>query len=82
MCPILTPFFLRRRARRHRERQRRGVYIVTVEITCEMVEALIRHGDLDEGVAYDHNEVGKSIAGAVCRALQLQQNYRHINRRR
>ncbi len=65
-----------RRARRHRERQRRGVCVVPVEVTCEMVEALIRHGDLDEGVASDHNEVGKSIAAAACRALGLQPNYR------
>ncbi len=71
-----------RRACRYRERQRRGVCVVPVEVTCEMVEALIKHGDLDEGVADDHNEIGKSIAAAAYRALQLQQNYRLINRRR
>ncbi len=70
------------RSRRHRERQRRGVCVVPVEVTCEMVEALIRHGDLDEKVASNHKEVGKSIAGAVCRALQLQPNDRLMNRRR
>ena len=57
------------RSRHHRERQRRGVCVVPVEVTCEMVEALIKHGDLDEGVADVHNEIGKSIAAAVCRAL-------------
>ncbi len=70
------------RARRHRERQRQGVCVVPVKVTWEMVEALIKHGDLDEGVADDHNEIGKSIAAAAYRALQLQQNYRLINRRR
>ena len=49
------------RQRRHRERQRRGACVVPVEVTCEMVEALIRHGDLDEKVACNHKEVGKSV---------------------
>ena len=65
-----------RRQRLHRERRRRGAFVVPVEVTCEMVEALIRHGDLDEGLAADHNEIGKSIAAAACRGPVLEPNCR------
>ncbi len=59
------------RQRRHRERRRAGIFVVPVQVTCEMVEALIKRGDLDEAGARDLDCVGEAIAAAARRGLDL-----------
>ncbi len=41
------------RQRRHRARRKQGRFVVPVEVTCEMVQALVDQGDVDE--AYSSN---------------------------
>ncbi len=66
-----APTSAARRQRRFRERRRRGAFMVPVEVTCEMVEALIKHGNLDEADARDLDCVGEAIAAAARRGLNL-----------
>ncbi len=61
----------RERQRRFRERRRRGVFVVPVEVTGEMVEALVDQGDVDEGNSSDLDCVGKAIGAAARRGLDL-----------
>ena len=67
-----------RRQRRFRERRRRGAFMVPVEVTCEMVEALIKRGNLDEADARDLDCVGEAIAAAAreCLLLGAKRTYR------
>ncbi len=48
-----------------------GVCVVPVEVTCEMVDALVVHGKVDEANAYDRDCVGEAIAAAARRGLDL-----------
>ncbi len=57
------------RQRRHRDRQRAGIFVVPVQVTGEMVEALCRRGDLDEGDSSGPDQVGEAIAVAARRGL-------------
>ncbi len=59
------------RQRRFRERRRRGVFVVSVEVTGEMVETLVERGDLDEAGARAPDCVGEAIAAAARRGLNL-----------
>ncbi len=59
------------RQRRHRERRRAGIFVVPVQVTREMVEALCKRGDLDEADDLDVDCVGEAIAAAARRALDL-----------
>ncbi len=59
------------RQRRHRERRRHGVFVVPVEVTGEIVEALIDQGDIDEANSSDLECVGKAITAAARRGLDL-----------
>ena len=59
------------RQRRHRERRRAGIFVVPVQVTGEMVEALFKRGDLCEADAFDLDCVGKAIAAAARRDLDL-----------
>ncbi len=59
------------RQRRHRERRRRGVFVVPVEVTGEIVEALVKRGDMDEANSSDLDCVGEAIAAAARRGLDL-----------
>ncbi len=59
------------RQRRHRERRCRGVFVVPVEVTCAMAQALVDQGDVDEANSSDLNCVGKAIAVAARRGLDL-----------
>ncbi len=59
------------RQRRHRERRRHGVFVARVLVTCEMVEALCRRGDVDEDDSSDLDQVGEAIAAAARRDLNL-----------
>ncbi len=68
--PDVTPSPAERQ-RRFRERRRAGIFVVPVRVTCEMVEALIKRGDLDEADARDLDSVGEAIAAAARRGLEL-----------
>ncbi len=59
------------RQRRHRARRKQGRFVVPVEVTCEVVEALCRRGDLDEANSCDLDIVGEAIAAAARRDLDL-----------
>ncbi len=59
------------RQRRHRERRRYGVFVARVLVTCEMVQALVKQGDMDEANSNDLDYVGKAIAAAARRGLDL-----------
>ncbi len=61
----------RERQRRFRERRRRGVFVAPVEVTGEIVEALVKLGDLDEAGVRDLDSVGEAIAAAARRDLDL-----------
>jgi hypothetical protein len=60
-----------RRQRRHRERRRAGIFVVPVRVAGEMLEALIKRGDLDEADARDLDCVGEAITAAARRGLDL-----------
>ncbi len=59
------------RQRRHRERRRHGVFVARVLVSFEMLEALIDQGDVDEAKSSDLDCVGKAIAAAARRGLDL-----------
>ncbi len=61
------------RQRRHRERRRAGIFVVPVQVTREMVEALCKRGDLDEADDLDVDCVGAAIAAAARRGLDVTQ---------
>ncbi len=63
--------FAARRQRRHRERRRRGAFRAQVEVTGEMVQALVEQGDVDEANSSDLDRVGKAITAAARRGLDL-----------
>ncbi len=60
-----------RRQRRHRARRKQGRFVVPVEVTGEMITALIDQGDVDEANSSDLDYVGKAIAAAARRGLDL-----------
>ncbi len=68
---IDAPTSAARRQRRFRERRRRGAFIVPVEVTCGLIEALIKRGALDEADARDLDCVCEAIAAAARRGLNL-----------
>ncbi len=53
------------RQRRHRARRKHGRFVVPVEVTGEMVEALVDQGDVDEANSSDLYRVGKAITAAA-----------------
>ncbi len=60
-----------RRQRRHRARRKQGCFVVPVEVTCEMITALVDQGGLDEANSSNLDRVGESIATAARRNLDL-----------
>ncbi len=58
-----------RRQRRHRARRKQGRFVVSIEVTCEMVQALVDQGDVDEANSSDLDCVGEAIAAAARRGL-------------
>ena len=60
-----------RRQRRHRARRKQGRFVVPVEVTCEMITALVDQGDVDEAYSSDLDCVGEAIAAAARRGLNL-----------
>ena len=69
--PDAAPIPDKERQRRHRERRKQGRFVVPVEVTCEMVTALVDQGDLNEAHASDLDFVGNAIAAAARRGLDL-----------
>ncbi len=59
------------RQRRHRARRKHGRFVVSVEVTGEMVEALVDQGDVDEANSSNLDYVGKAITAAARRGLDL-----------
>ncbi len=59
------------RQRRHRARRKRGRFVVQVEVTCEMLTALVDQGDVDEVDSSDLDRVGEAIVAATRRGLEL-----------
>ena len=45
--------------------------MVPVEVTCEMITALVDRGDVDEANSSDLDFVGEAIAAAARRGLDL-----------
>ncbi len=66
-----APTFAARRQRRHRARRKQGRFVVPVEVTCEMITALVDQGDVDEANSSDLDCVGKAITAAARRGLEL-----------
>ncbi len=60
-----------RRQRRHRARRKQGRFVVPVEVTCEMITALVDQGDVDEANSSNLDCVGEAIAAAARRDLDL-----------
>ena len=60
-----------RRQHRHRARRKQGRFVVPVEVTCEMITALVDQGDVDEAYSSDLDCVGEAIAAAARRGLNL-----------
>ena len=59
------------RQRRHRERRKQGRFVVPVEVTGEMITALVDQGDVDEANSSNLDDVGEAIAVAARRGLDL-----------
>ncbi len=66
-----APTFAALRQRRHRARRKQGRFVVPVEVTCEMVQALVDQGDVNEANSSDLDYVGEAIAAAARRDLDL-----------
>ena len=60
-----------RRQRRHRARRKQGVFVAPVEVTCEMITALVDQGDVDDANSSDLDCVGEAITAAARRGLDL-----------
>ncbi len=60
-----------RRQRRHRARRKQGRFVVQIEVTCEMITALVDQGDVDEAESSDLDCVGEAIAAAARGDLDL-----------
>ncbi len=59
------------RQRRHRARRKQGRFVVQVEVTCEMITALVDQGDVDEANSSNLDYVGEAIAAVARRDLGL-----------
>ncbi len=59
------------RQRRFRERRRHGVFVVPVEVSSEMLQALVDQGDVNETNSSDLDCVGKAITVAARRGLDV-----------
>ncbi len=49
------------RQRRHRARRKQGRFVVPIEVTCEMITALVGRGEVGEANSTDLDCVGKAI---------------------
>ncbi len=69
--PGTAPTSAAERQRRHRARRKQGRFVAPVEVTCEMVQALVDQGDVDEANSSNLDCVGKAAAAAARRGLDL-----------
>ena len=69
--PDAAPTSAALRQRRHRERRRAGIFMVPVQVSGAMVEAVIERGYLNEADAHDLDGIGEAIAAAARRGLDL-----------
>ncbi len=69
--PEAAPTPAARRQRRHRSRRKQGRFVVPVEVTCELITALVDQGDVDDANSSDLDYVGKAITAAARRGLDL-----------
>ncbi len=69
--PGLVPTPAARRQRRHRARRKQGRFVVPVEVTGEMITALVDQCDVDEVISSYLVCVGKAITAAARRGLVL-----------
>ncbi len=69
--PNTAPTPVAERQRRHRARRKQGRFVVPVEVTCEMIMALVDQGDVDEANSSNLDCVGEAIAAAARRDLDL-----------
>ena len=60
-----------RRQRRHRALRKQGRFVEPVEVTCEMITALVDQGDVDEADSSDLDQVGKAVTVAARRGMGL-----------
>ncbi len=67
----VAPTSAARRQRRHRARRKQGCFVVPVEVTCEMITALVDQGGVDEANSSNLDRVGEAIAAAARRDLDL-----------
>ena len=68
---VAAPTPAARRQRRHRARRKQGRFVVPIEVTFEMVTALVDQGDVDDANSSDLDCVGKAITAAARRGLDL-----------
>ncbi len=66
-----APTLAARRQRRHRARRKQDLFVVPVEVTREMIASLVDQGDVDEADSSDLERLGKAIAAATRRGLEL-----------
>ena len=69
--PGHAPIPAAERQRRHRARRKQGRFVVPVEVTGEMITALVEQGSMDEANSSDLDYVGEAIAAAARRDLDL-----------
>jgi len=69
--PDAAPSPAARRQRRHRARRKQGRFVVPVEVTGEMITALVEQGGMDEANSSDLDCVGTAITAAARRGLDL-----------
>ncbi len=66
-----APTLAAHRQRRHRARRKQGCFVVQVEVTCEMITALVDRGEVDEVSSSDLDQVGEAVVAAARRGLGL-----------
>ncbi len=65
--PDAAPTPAAERQRRHRARRKRGAFMAQVEVTGEMITALVDQGDVDEANSSNLDRVGEAIVAATRR---------------
>ncbi len=69
--PDATPTPAAERQRRHRERRKQGRFVVPVEVTGEMITALVGQGDVVEANSTELDRLGKAITAEARRGLDM-----------
>ncbi len=62
-----------RRQRRHRARRKQGRFVAPVEVTCEMITALVDQGELDEADSSDLDRIANIGGKLHCPIVGLSQ---------